>query len=239
MVKSPLLKVRLVILNNEFNRKNDSVEFTQEHFALFDRSLFTFKQLKERYSEEQLNEIKQQYKHIWTDWKALQLATSEELHYPLIPKVESWTNGWNLRNHFWCSYRTSQRQGEATALAQLLNKQQLQVYLMWQHYKADETLVSRQDYNKRLLKALPAWAETTHFHYQIWTNESSEWAVHWWLQDFLTSPEKQHQLISSLSTASIQLGVVWRPEEVIERPLEQLTTAVLEELWPLYQAVAK
>ena len=76
-------------------------------YELFDRSMFTFKQLKERYTTEELAQLKVRYQTHWQKWKKMneQVAKATPLQWQMRkPKIESWTNGWNLRSHFWCAY---------------------------------------------------------------------------------------------------------------------------------------
>ncbi|PQD16690.1 HI_0552 family protein [Enterococcus faecalis] len=122
------------------------MNLTHQDFNLFNREIFTFKQLKEQQTSAEIDDLKQTYKQHWEKWKALNLAIAQGLPAELgitKPKIESWTNGWNLRSHFWAAYRSEQRQAENACLALLLNKKQFQVYLMFQHYKSEERTGNR------------------------------------------------------------------------------------------------
>ena len=95
------------------------MKLTHQDFNLFNREIFTFKQLKEQQTSAEIDALKQTYKQHWEKWKALNLAITQGLPAELgitKPKIESWTNGWNLRSHFWAAYRSEQRQAENACL---------------------------------------------------------------------------------------------------------------------------
>lgn len=82
-------------------------KLTEEMYAIFDRDEFSFKKLKEEYSEEELAQIKASFKDVWQTWKKVNLSVYLKLPQDKFAKVhvESWTNGWNLRDHYWAAYR--------------------------------------------------------------------------------------------------------------------------------------
>ena len=164
------------------------MNLTHQDFNLFNREIFTFKQLKEQQTSAEIDDLKQTYKQHWEKWKALNLAIAQGLPAELgitKPKIESWTNGWNLRSHFWVAYRSEQRQAENACLALLLNKKQFQVYLMFQHYKSEEREGSVVAYNQ-LLNRLEAWSQTIDCEgYYIWPQEEHELVDHLPLKDYL------------------------------------------------------
>ncbi len=64
----------------------------------FDRDEYSFKKLKEEYSEEELAQIKASFKDVWQTWKKLNLSVYLKLPQDKFAKVhvESWINGWNF-----------------------------------------------------------------------------------------------------------------------------------------------
>lgn len=108
----------------------------QNYAQIFERDCFTFKQLKEQLSPEEIDSIKEQYKTVWQAWKELHLSIYSQLEHTFErPKIESWTNGWNLRNHFWAAYRLKGAQNQNACLGVLINRKQLQIYFMFQHFE--------------------------------------------------------------------------------------------------------
>lgn len=75
-------------------------KLTNDMYTIFDRNEFSFKKLKEQYSEEEIAQIKAQFKDVWQIWKEVNLNVSQQLSQFAKVHVESWTNGWNLRNHY-------------------------------------------------------------------------------------------------------------------------------------------
>ncbi|MGX7162495.1 HI_0552 family protein [Enterococcus massiliensis] len=210
------------------------MELTNQDFQLFDRETFAFKQLKLTYTEAEIEQLKNEYKTVWDKWKEVNLASKELLTVELgKPKIESWTNGWNLRNHFWCALRGADRLKQAPCLAVLLNKKNLQIYLMYQHYKSDEKQLSKKRYNQ-LLEELTDWSktidETTYF---IWSNEESELNDHLPLADYLALTQRQQKFTQGLEASTFQLGVQLPAGEI--KNVEQKIATYLTELYPLYQ----
>lgn len=208
-------------------------------YALFDRSLYTFKQLKEAYSAEEVVQIKDQYKAKWQKWKELNLAATRK--FPLQwqmnhPKIESWTNGWNLRSHFWCAYRSGDRQKENACLATLLNKKQFQIYLMYQHYKSEERQGSVSAFNQ-LLVVLAEWSKRVPIEeYYIWPQLEHELEDHVPLAIYLADEQKRLALETALQGKTFQIGKLYfYPNELKET--ENLIKKGMEELMPLYRMV--
>lgn len=216
------------------------MRLTKDDFALFQREVFTFKQLKLQHSPEELTEIKQEFKTGWEKWKALQALILAQLPetLQLQTKVESWTNGWNLRNHFWCAYRGKERQAENACLATLLNRKQFQTYLMFQHYKSAERTGSVQAFN-RLLPQLTAWsAEVDLTGYYIWPQKESELLDHLPLEQYLADEKLQNEFAEALGAGSFQIGRLWfATDEVAD--IEQQAAKSLLALANLYELLAE
>ncbi|KAF1297396.1 hypothetical protein BAU15_11655 [Enterococcus sp. JM4C] len=212
------------------------MELLPEDYQLFNRALFTFKQLKAECSEEEVEGIKETYKTHWRKWKELQLEVAKKLPEDYLmskPKIESWTNGWNLRTHFWSAYRSENKKEANACLAALLNKKQYQVYLMFQHYKSQERVGTAEEYN-RLLDSLKQWSEQVDItDYYIWPQQANELDDHLPLAVYLEDIEKQNELKNSLGDRTFQIGKLFFKRDKIEE-IETLTVKALEELAPLY-----
>lgn len=212
------------------------MELTNDDFQLFERDFFTFKQLKERYPNEAIEEIKQKYKAHWQQWKAIQLAVAQALpeDYQMEkPKIESWTNGWNLRSHFWSAYRDPQHINQNACLAVLLNKKQFQVYLMFQHYKSEERHGSLAKYND-LLEVLPEWSQSVAINdYYIWPQVEHELEDHLPLTEFLADHSQPEKLRLAMEDRSFQLGKLLFKTASIPNIVQE-TAQTIKELAPLY-----
>jgi hypothetical protein len=212
------------------------MELTRADFQLFERDLFTFKQLKESKTTAEIEQIKTDYKFRWQRWKALQLQVAEQLppdFQMAKPKIESWTNGWNLRNHFWSAYRSKDKQNENACLAVLLNRKQYQIYLMFQHYKSDKRTGSGEEYNQ-LLERLPEWSRQIDItDYYIWPQVEHELTDHLPLSVYLTDQKKQAELKEALAGKTFQVGkLLFKTEQILD--VEETTVTTLKELAPLY-----
>ena len=212
------------------------IEITEEDFKIFDRKEFTFKQINENYPKKEIEEIKNSYKTVWLKWKNLQNEVCMQLIDDEIfgkPKIESWTNGWNLRNHFWSAYRGVERQEENACAAVLMNRKQIQIYLMFQHYRSDRRKGTKEDYN-HLLKAIPAWSQHIDTaDYYIWRQQDPELENHLPLKNYLEDLAIQKQFQESLEGGTFQLGkIFYRGIEL--NNLEDEIAESLKELAPLY-----
>lgn len=215
------------------------MELTVDDLELFDRDFFAFKQLKERHTGEEIEAIKQQYKEHWQKWKVLQQAVASSLpksFHMEKPKIESWTNGWNLRNHFWSAYRDPNHENQNACLAVLLNKKQFQVYLMFQHYKSDERSGSLTEYN-HLLTRLAQWSREIDLKdYYIWPQVEHELEDHLPLATFLSDNAQPEKLMQAMQDRSFQLGKLYvrtaTPLDIVEA-----TVQTFKELAPLYFAL--
>lgn len=217
------------------------MHLTNEAFQLFDREIYTFQQLKKTYSLEEIEKIKQEYKEHWQEWKKLQQEVSQLLppEYQLAkPKVESWTNGWNLRSHFWSAYRNPDHKNKNTCLAVLLNKKQFQVYLMFQHYKSEERSGKVEEYNK-LLDLVKSWSKKIAIDdYYIWPQSEDELADHLPLARFLADPLQPETMKKEIEGSSFQIGkLVFVSPDLSDTEIVTQTVQTIKELAPLYFAL--
>ncbi|EGP5668651.1 hypothetical protein DSH95_06635 [Enterococcus faecium] len=217
------------------------MDLMKENYQLFDRDNYAFKQLKEIHTPDEVELIKQEYKAHWQKWKEIQLQTAALLPdtYGMSkPKIESWTNGWNLRSHFWSAYRSEDRQNENACLAVLLNQKQYQIYLMYQHYKSDTREGSVEGYNQ-LLSLLQKWSTQVAIEdYYIWPQPENELEDHLPLSVYLSDKSKQEELRETMGDRTFQLGkLFFSPNEYTN--IEEKTAEALKELAPLYHAIKK
>ncbi|WP_270216115.1 HI_0552 family protein [Enterococcus lactis] len=215
------------------------MDLMKEDYQLFDRDNYAFKQLKEIHTPDEVEQIKQEYKAHWQKWKEIQLQTAALLPdtYGMSkPKIESWTNGWNLRSHFWRAYRSESRQDENACLAVLLNQKQYQIYLMYQHYKSDTREGSVEGYNQ-LLSLLQEWSTQVAIEeYYIWPQPENELEDHLPLSVYLSDKSKQEELRETMGNRTFQLGkLFFSPNEYTN--IEEKTAEALKELAPLYHAI--
>lgn len=206
---------------------------------IFERDQFTFKKLKESHSTQEIEQIKTDFQTTWQAWKALQLDVFEELS-PIFsfekPKVESWTNGWNLRNHFWAAYRLTEQPNSNACLAVLFNRKQLQVYLMYQHYRSEQRVGDALSYNQSL-NLLPEWSQTLDLSdYYIWPQQEHELVDHLLLRDYLKDSEKQAALKAQALQKSFQIGKIrYTTEDLGDE--KALILNGLKDLMPLFQTI--
>ncbi|HFO0431335.1 HI_0552 family protein [Enterococcus faecium] len=217
------------------------MDLMKEDYQLFDRDNYAFKQLKEIHTPDEVELIKQEYKAHWQKWKEIQLQTAALLPdtYGMSkPKIESWTNGWNLRSHFWSAYRSEDRQNENACLAVLLNQKQYQIYLMYQHYKSDTREGSVEGYNQ-LLSLLQEWSTQVAIEdYYILPQPENELEDHLPLSVYLSDKSKQEELRETMGDRTFQLGkLFFSPNEYTN--IEEKTAEALKELAPLYHAIKK
>lgn len=217
------------------------MDLMKEDYQLFDRDNYAFKQLKEIHTPDEVELIKQEYKAHWQKWKEIQLQTAALLPdtYGMSkPKIESWTNGWNLRSHFWSAYRSEDRQNENACLAVLLNQKQYQIYLMYQHYKSDTREGSVEGYNQ-LPSLLQEWSTQVAIEdYYIWPQPENELEDHLPLSVYLSDKSKQEELRETMGDRTFQLGkLFFSPNEYTN--IEEKTAEALKELAPLYHAIKK
>ncbi|EOH57721.1 hypothetical protein UA3_00386 [Enterococcus faecium EnGen0263] len=217
------------------------MDLMKEDYQLFDRDNYAFKQLKEIHTPDEVEQIKQEYKARWQKWKESQLQTAALLPDTFgmsKPKIESWTNGWNLRSHFWSAYRSESRQDENACLAVLLNQKQYQIYLMYQHYKSDTREGSVEGYNQ-LLSLLQEWSTQVAIEeYYIWPQPENELEDHLPLSVYLSDKSKQEELRETMGDRTFQLGkLFFSPNEYTN--IEEKTAEALKELAPLYHAIKK
>lgn len=138
---------------------------------LFNIPFFQFAQMK-KFCPEQISQIKADYKREWEEWKACILQVSQQLGSPFAkPHIESWTNGWQVRAHFFAYFKYEFNQNSAAILSMLLNRRRLQVCLDWHCYRADRSQINLQQYNQWLDNL----DKNQFADWEIWHGDESEY----------------------------------------------------------------
>ncbi|WP_408635295.1 HI_0552 family protein [Rodentibacter haemolyticus] len=138
---------------------------------LFNIPFFQFAQMK-KFCPEEIPAIKARYKKEWDNWKAIIQAVSAQLGSPFAkPHIESWTNGWQVRAHFFAYFKYEFNQNSAAIFSVLLNRRRLSVSLDWHCYRADRSQISVQQYNQ--------WLDNFDFigfaDFDLWRSDESEY----------------------------------------------------------------
>lgn len=138
---------------------------------LFNIPFFQFAQMK-KFCPEQIPQIKADYKREWEEWKTCILQVSQQLGAPFAkPHIESWTNGWQVRAHFFAYFKYEFNQNSAAILSVLLNRRRLQVCLDWHCYRADRSQINVQQYNQWL----DSLDKNQFADWEIWHGDESEY----------------------------------------------------------------
>ena len=139
---------------------------------LFNIPFFQFAQMK-NFCPEDIAKIKADYKREWDKWKTLSLQVADELGAPFAkPHIESWTNGWQVRAHFFAFFKYEFNQHSAAILSVILNRRRLSVSLDWHCYRADRSRINVQQYNQWL----DDFDTVRYEDFDIWRGDESEYA---------------------------------------------------------------
>lgn len=213
---------------------------TDEMYKIFDQEEFSFKNLKANKTPEEVDTIKQEFKSVWQIWKTVQLNVTEQLPTDKFAKVhvESWTNGWNLRDHFWASYRLSSLVDYNPCIGVMLDKKQLQVYLMFQHYKSEKRQGTVNEYNK-LLVDISDWSSNLDiFKWYIWDKNEMEFVDHLNLEEYLSDSKKKKQFDQEAIKSSFLLGkFAFRDRDKVNN-MEKFIIEGINALIPLYEKLS-
>jgi len=83
------------------------LSLTAESCELFNIPFYQFAQMK-KFCPEDIPAIKADYKLHWDNWKAIIQEVAKQLGTPFAkPHIESWTNGWQVRAHFFAYFKCS------------------------------------------------------------------------------------------------------------------------------------
>ena len=125
-----------------------------------------------KFCPEDIPAIKADYKLHWDNWKAIIQEVAKQLGMPFAkPHIESWTNGWQVRAHFFAYFKYEFNQNSAAIFSVLLNRRRLRVCLDWHCYRADRSQINVQQYNQ--------WLDQFDFKqfadFDIWREDESEY----------------------------------------------------------------
>lgn len=197
---------------------------------LFTIPFFQFAQMK-KFCPEQIPHIKADYKSAWNNWKDLILQVSNRLGSPFAkPHIESWTNGWQVRSHFFAYFKYEFNLNSAAILSVILNRRRLSVSLDWHCYRAERSQIKVQQYNQ--------WLDNFDFEnfadFDIWRGDESEYA------DF----RQVHQLTQAdLTLRSDEdfwcIGKNVQRDQLDHIDSIEFVTQSIRELLPLYESCHK
>lgn len=210
---------------------------TENMFAIFDQSEFSFKKIKETHSPEEVADLKEKFKAVWQVWKKVNQTVASQLPTGEFAKVhvESWTNGWNLRDHYWVSYRLASLADYNPCIGVMLDKKQLQVYLMFQHYKSEQRQGTSDEYNE-LLDKVPEWADNIDATYwYLWDKDEMEFSDHLPLSKYLNNHDVQQQFNTEARQTSFLLGkFAFRGKDQVD-DMEEYIDSAIRQLTSLYE----
>lgn len=120
----------------------------------------------------------------------------------------------------------------------MLDKKQLQVYLMFQYYKSDQREGTASQYNK-LLDDIPAWsADLDLSNWYLWDKNEMEFADHLSLSEYLNDPIKKEQFNKEANQSSFLLGkFTFRNHDEVKN-MEKFIQEGIEVLIPLYEKLS-
>ena len=212
-------------------------ELTATMYQIFDQPEFSFKKIKEQYSPAEVDALKAEFKTVWQTWKAANQTVAANLPAGLFAKVhvESRTNGWNLRDHYWASYRLAVLADANPCIGVMLDRKQFQVYLMFQHYKSDHRQGTPAEYNQ-LLAELPDWSKGKDLtNWYLWDKDEMEFADHLPLRDYLADEKAREEFNQEAKKTSFLVGkFAFRNRDQVPN-MEQFILEAIEELVPLYE----
>ena len=210
---------------------------TENMFAIFDQSEFSFKKIKETHSPEEVADLKEKFKAVWQVWKKVNQTVASQLPTGEFAKVhvESWTNGWNLRDHYWASDRLASLADYNPCIGVMLDKKQLQVYLMFQHYKSEQRQGTSDEYNE-LLDKVPEWADNIDATYwYLWDKDEMEFSDHLPLSKYLNNHDVQQQFNTEARQTSFLLGkFAFRGKDQVD-DMEEYIDSAIRQLTSLYE----
>lgn len=192
---------------------------------LFNIPFFQFAQMK-KFCPEEIPAIKARYKAQWDNWKGIIQAVSTELGAPFAkPHIESWTNGWQVRAHFFAFFKYEFNQNSAAIFSVLLNRRRLSVSLDWHCYRADRSQISVHQYNQ--------WLENFDFaqfaDFDLWRGDESEY------DDFQQARQFTQQDLTLRNDEDFWcIGKNVEKADLDKLNVVEFITQTIQELAPLY-----
>ncbi|MBC1475805.1 hypothetical protein HB852_14410 [Listeria grandensis] len=214
------------------------MRFYEEDFELFDRDYFQFRQMKE-FTPTLVEGVKAEYKAKWDVWKEFAALCQRGTVGFGKPKVESWTNGWQVRSHFWAYYKGLSRQDSASMIAILLNKNNFRIYLEWHAYRSADSVTSYEDH-VQWVQFLPEWVRELGIDtqgYQVWTSYEDELDNFVGLQDYLEDVAVREHFEELLENPKkwLRIGRIIPKEDAVKHvAMEEIVSKSMMELAYLY-----
>lgn len=205
--------------------------------ALFNQPEFSFQKIKEQYSPAEVEELKDQFKVAWRQWKAINQTVAKQLPPGLFarPHIESWTNGWQIRDRFWTTYRLAVLAEYNPCLAVLLNRDHCQVYLMFQHYHSQQRHGTAAEYNQLLL-AIPEWAKQHDLtNWYLWSGDEMAMDDRLPLSDYQRDTKQRTIFNQGARQTSFMLGKFVFVDQLPLVNVEEFILTGMQDLLPLYQ----
>lgn len=193
---------------------------------VFKIPFYQFAQMK-KFCPEDIDKIKQNYKQEWEKWKQTILQISTALGSPFAkPHIESWTNGWQVRAHFFAYFKYEYQQNSAAILSVILNRRRLSVSLDWHCYRADRSLIQVEQYNQWLEK----FDLEKYRDFELWRGDESEYA------DFQKASEFQIQELNLRHSEDFWcIGKNIEQAELDNINIVEFISETIRELQPLYE----
>lgn len=120
------------------------------HADILNKPFSQIKELKLHYPDD-IDSIKQNHKSTWDIFKNFILSIYQNLPNNIAkPHVESWCNGWQIRNHYFAYFKDKNFIQNAPIISILLNKKRFIIQLDWHAYKAKTSKSTLQRYHNWL-----------------------------------------------------------------------------------------
>ncbi len=144
-----------------------------------------------------------------------------------------------LRDHYWAAYRLNTLADKSPCIGVKLDKKQLQVYLMFQHYKSEKRGDSSEQYNK-LLADIPTWAKNRKIsNWYLWDKNEMEFVDHLSLNDYLKDAKSKLRLMKKPSKqVSYWASLLFRNQDQVE-DIEEFILDGIKQLLPLYEKIER
>lgn len=199
---------------------------TAKSCELFNLPFFQFSQIK-KFQPEALPQIKSDYQQHWRQWKQLiqQIYAQLPPHFAK-PHIESWTNGWQVRAHFFAFFKYQYLQHSAAILSIILNRRRLQVCLDWHSYRANRSQTTLAQYNQ--------WWDNFDYQqfadFEIWRGSESEY------NDFPKVSEFNFQQLSLSNAEDFWcIGKNIEKQDLANTNVAEFIVQTLIDLAPLYE----
>lgn len=117
----------------------------------------------------------------------------------------------------------------------MLDRKQLQVYLMFQHYKSEQREGTTQQYNQ-LMNYLPEWSKEIELtNWYLWDKNEMEFADHLPLEKYLSSKRNRDNFNQEAIKSSFLVGkFAFRKQDQVD-DLETFIRDTILKLLPLYE----